>query len=109
MSDQGGRVADSELPDLMDPEIQQCPYGLYQTLRQHAPLYRMPSTGFHLVTSYELAREVIRAPDQYVSGVSPMALSDDGIPQEIIDIYEREGWLPLASCSTSDPPQHPRV
>ena len=53
MSDQGGRVADSELPDLMDPEVQQCPYGLYQTLRHHAPLYRMPSTGFHLVTSYE--------------------------------------------------------
>ena len=93
----------------MDPEVQQCPYGLYQTLRHHAPLYRMPSTGFHLVTSYELAREVIRAPDQYLSGVSPMALSDDGIPQEIIDIYEKEGWLPLASCSTSDPPQHTRV
>ena len=93
----------------MDPEVQQCPYGLYQTLRHHAPLYRMPSTGFHLVTSYELAREVTRAPDQYVSGVSPMALSDDGIPQEIIDVYEKEGWLPLASCSTSDPPQHTRV
>ena len=93
----------------MDPEVQQCPYGLYQTLRHHAPLYRMPSTGFHLVTSYELAREVIRAPDQYLSGVSPMALSDDGIPQEIINIYEKEGWLPLASCSTSDPPQHTRV
>ena len=109
MSDQGGRVADSELPDLMDPEVQQCPYGLYQTLRHYAPLHRMPSTGFHLVTSYSLAREIIRAPDQYLSGVSPMALSDDGIPQEIIDIYEEEGWLPLASCSTSDPPQHSRV
>ena len=93
----------------MDPEVQQCPYGLYKTLRHHAPLHRMPSTGFHLVTSYQLAREVIRAPDQYLSGVSPMALSDDGIPQEIIDIYENEGWLPLASCSTSDPPQHTRV
>ena len=93
----------------MDPEVQQCPYGLYQTLRHYAPLHRMPSTGFHLVTSYTLAREIIRAPDQYLSGVSPMALSDDGIPQEIIDIYEKEGWLPLASCSTSDPPQHSRV
>ncbi len=93
----------------MDPEVQQCPYGLYQTLRHYAPLHRMPSTGFHLVTSYTLAREIIRAPDQYLSGVSPMALPDDGIPQEIIDIYEEKGWLPLASCSTSDPPQHSRV
>ena len=69
----------------------------------------MTSTGFLLVTSYKLAHEIIRAPDQYLSGVSPMALSDDGIPLEIIDIYEKEGWLPLASCSTSDPPQHARV
>ena len=68
----------------------------------------MPSTGFHLVTSYELAREVIRAPDQYVSGVSPMALSDDGIP-EIIEIYERRLVAVGSSCSTSDPPQHTRV
>lgn len=109
MSDRGRRVTNSTYPDLMDPEVQQCPYELYKTLRQNAPLFRMPSTGFHLVTSYELAREVIRAPDQYLSSVSPMALADDGIPQEIIDIYENEGWLPLASCSTSDPPRHARV
>jgi len=102
-------VADSEHPDLMDPAVQQCPYELYKALRASAPLYKMPSTGFRLVTNYALAREVIRAPDQYLSSVSPMALSDDGIPQEIIDIYEAGGWLPLASCSTSDPPQHPRV
>lgn len=102
-------MTDSEHPDLMDPSVQQCPYELYKALRASAPLYKMPSTGFRLVTNYALAREVIRKPDQYLSSVSPMALSDDGIPQEIIDIYEAGGWLPLASCSTSDPPQHPRV
>ena len=102
-------MTDSDHPDLMDPAVQQCPYALYKALRASAPLYKMPSTGFRLVTNYALAREVIRAPDQYLSSVSPMALSDDGIPQEIIDIYETGGWLPLASCSTSDAPQHPRV
>ncbi len=102
-------MTDSDHPDLMDPVVQQCPYALYKALRASAPLYKMPSTGFRLVTNYALAREVIRAPDQYLSSVSPMALSDDGIPQEIIDIYETGGWLPLASCSTSDAPQHPRV
>ena len=102
-------MTDSDHPDLMDPAVQQCPYELYKALRATAPLYKMPSTGFRLVTNYALAREVIRAPDQYLSSVSPMALSDDGIPQEIIDIYETGGWLPLASCSTSDAPQHPRV
>ena len=108
-------MTDSDHPDLMDPAVQQCPYELYKALRASAPLYKMPSTGFRLVTNYALAREVIRAPDQYISSVSPMALSDDGIPQEIIDIYETGGWLPLASCSPPTrvaphaPTQQPRV
>ena len=102
-------MTDSDTPDLMDPEVQQCPYDFYKALRASAPLYQMPSTGFHLVSSYQLAREVIRAPDQYLSSVSPMALADDGVPQEILEIYEANGWVPLASCSTSDPPQHTRV
>ena len=95
--------------DIMDPAEQQCPYEGYKQLRRTAPLYQLPSTGFHLVTQYDLAREIIRAPDAFPSSVSPMALSDDGIAPEILSIYESEGWLPLASCSTSDPPYHSRV
>lgn len=95
--------------DLMDPAVQQCPYRYYELLRAQAPVYRMPKTGFHLVTGFDVAREAVRQPDLFLSGVSPMALSDDGIPQEIIDIYQSGGWLPLASCSTSDPPRHTRV
>lgn len=95
--------------NLMDPAVQQCPYPFYAAARAQAPLYRMPQTGFWLVTSFELVREVIRQPDLYASGVSPMALREGGVPQDIVDIYVNEGWVPLASCSTSDPPQHTRV
>lgn len=95
--------------NLMDPAVQQCPYGFYRAARRHAPVYRMPQNGFHLVTSFELCREVIRQPDLFGSGVSPMALRAGGVPQDIIDVYVNEGWIPLASCSTSDPPQHTRV
>ena len=73
--------------DLMDPAVQQCPYAGYKRLRDTEPLYKMPSADFHLVTRYDLAREIIRAPDAFPSSVSPMALSDDGIAPEIIDIY----------------------
>jgi len=54
-------------------------------------------------------REVIRQPDLFASGVSPMALRPGGIPQDVLDTYTQHGWLPLASCSTSDPPHHTRV
>lgn len=97
------------LPDLMDPAIQECPYELYARPRAEAPVYRMPRADFHLVTSYDLVREVIRQPDLFASGVSPMALRPGGVPQSIVDIYAHGGWLPNASCSTSDPPAHTRT
>jgi len=95
--------------NLMDPEVQACPYSLYQRLRREAPVYRMPETGFYLVTSFDLCRSIIRQPDLFISGVSPMALGSDGMPQEVLNIYENHGWVPMASCSTSDPPRHTRI
>jgi cytochrome P450 len=94
--------------DLMDPAVQQCPYAFYALTRAQAPLYRMPTTGFWLVTSFDLCREVLREPDLYASGVSPMALKPGGVLPEVVAEFGR-GWLPLASCSTSDPPRHTRV
>ncbi len=92
--------------DLMDPAVQACPYALYSRLRREAPVWRMPNTGFYLVTSHALCQQVISQPDLFASGVSPMALKPSGIPQGVIDTYQNHGWLPKASCSTSDPPRH---
>jgi cytochrome P450 len=97
------------LEDLMDPAVQACPYPLYTRLRAEAPIYRMPNTGFYLVTNFDLFRKIIRAPDTFISGVSPMALKSDGVPEEVMAIYRNEGWVPTASCSTSDPPRHTKV
>ncbi|MFT6287255.1 MAG: cytochrome P450 [Alcanivorax sp.] len=95
--------------NLMDPEIQACPYSLYQRLRAEAPVYRMPETGFYLVTSFDLCRKIMREPDLFISGVSPMALGSEGMPKEVMEIYENHGWVPQASCSTSDRPRHTQV
>lgn len=92
--------------NLMDPQVQSCPYSLYKRLRLNDPVYLMPETGFYLITSFEHCNEVIRQPDLFSSGVSPMALQPEGVPKEVIEVYETKGWLPKASCSTSDPPRH---
>ncbi len=97
------------MQNLMDPEVQACPYPLYDRLRSQAPIYRMPDTGFYLVTRYDHCREIIRQPDLFISGVSPMALKSGGVPAEVMAIYENEGWVPSASCSTSDPPRHTQL
>jgi cytochrome P450 len=98
-----------ESVDLFDPQVQQCPWQAYERLRREAPVYRIPDKGIYLVTSYELCEEVLRQPDLFISGVSPMALRPGGVPRAVVEEYATRGWLPNASCSTSDPPVHTRV
>ncbi len=95
--------------NLLDKETQACPYEYYTRLRREFPIYRMPQTGFYLVTNFELCNEVIRQPDLFASGVNPMELLGGSIAQPVLDVYQHEGWLPVASCSTSDPPAHTRL
>ena len=103
-------MAIDEFPNLMDAHVQQQPYEVYRELRNRCPVYEMPASGFHIVVSDQHAREVLRQPDRFLSGVSPMALADGGsVDQDIIDIYQNEGWLPLSSCSTTDLPRHRKV
>ena len=51
--------------NLMDPQVQSCPYSLYKRLRLKDPVYHMPETGFYLITSFEHCNEVIRQPDLF--------------------------------------------
>ena len=103
-------MAADEFPNLMEAQVQQQPYDVYRELRNRCPVYGMPSSGFHIVVSDQHAREVLRQPDLFLSGVNPMALADGGsVDQDIIDIYQNEGWLPLSSCSTTDLPRHRKV
>ena len=45
---------------LLDPAVQQCPFGYYKVLREAAPVYLMPETGMYIVTSYDLLMEVMK-------------------------------------------------
>lgn len=95
-----------EYEDIMDPAVQGCPYGLYSRLRNEAPIFKMPNQDFYLVTTFDVCLQIIRQPELFASGVSPMSIKPGGVPNEVIEIYQQEGWLPTASCSTSDRPRH---
>ena len=47
---------------LLDPEIAACPFHYYAQMREKAPVYRMPETGFYLVSTYEDLRAVLSDP-----------------------------------------------
>ena len=46
--------------DFLDPDLQKCPYHFNQQLRSEAPVYLEPKTGYYLVSTYELIKEIKR-------------------------------------------------
>ena len=94
--------------NLLDPEVQECPFSAYRQIREEEPVYRMPQTGYYVVTRYDDLREAIRNPDIFSNELSIRELSPEPLPDEVWDIYRNEGWMPLYILSFSDPPQHTR-
>ena len=39
--------------DFLDPALQKCPFEFYQSLREYAPVYREPKTGYWIVSRYD--------------------------------------------------------
>ena len=45
--------------DLTNVDVQQCPYDAYKKLREEAPVYKDPKTGFFIITKYKDVRTVL--------------------------------------------------
>ncbi len=91
--------------DLYDEHTQQDWYPTYATLRDEAPLYRIPNTNTYVLTRYDDIVFVSRHTELFANGPAPDAalLSDP----EAIRIYRERGHRGRAPLST-DPPQHRR-
>jgi cytochrome P450 len=92
--------------NLIDSETLECPFPAYQALREAAPVYRVPQTGFWVVTRYDLVMQAVRDTEVFSSQIN-QAASAGGYP-EVAELFQREG-VPFASTLISaDPPKHTR-
>ena len=51
------------------PEINKCPYDAYQVLRDEAPVWLDPLTGFYVVTRYDDLRAIIFDTENFANGI----------------------------------------
>lgn len=89
-----------------DPSVQECPYEFYGALRAKAPVYKVPETGFYIVSSHELIMEALRQPLVFSSrqGFRPGL-----VPEEVRRIFEEEGYgEEVPTLVSNDPPEHTR-
>ena len=55
---------------LMDHATQSDPFEFYAALHEQCPVYRMPETGFYIVTRYDDLRQVLKDTDTFSNNVT---------------------------------------
>lgn len=90
----------------LEPATVQCPYRWYQTLRDQAPVHFVASMGMWFVTSHELVTEAALNHEVFSSAFGlPQMPPPESVAEEIAAI-QAEGWEPVPTLLTADPPEH---
>ena len=92
---------------LLDPEVMQNPFPLYQWAHANSPVIELPETGMPVVMSYDLCNEALGRVEEFSNNFTAVlsgALSQDA---EVAGILEG-GWPQIDTLLTADPPVHTR-
>ncbi len=100
--------------NLLDHGLQNCPYDAYEVLRDDAPVWQDPVTGFYVISRYEDLRKILRDTEHYVNSMSGgQGGSRERINAERADrmrkLYEDKGWLPAPTLAGRDDPNHKQM
>lgn len=92
--------------DPLDPGIMQLPQPWYQSLRQEAPVHFVADRGMWFVTAYDLVTEALLNHEVFSSAFGlPQLPPPEGVADEIAAIAA-QGWEPVPTLLTADPPEH---
>lgn len=96
--------------DLLDPALQNCPYHAYSILRDEAPVWRDPRTGFYVITRFEDLRAALLDTKRFSSDMRSTGTSRDALDQarskRIYELFREKGWVPSATLAGRNDPNH---
>lgn len=100
--------------NLLDADLQNCPYHAYAKLRDEAPVWKDPVTGFYVVTRFEDLRNILLDTEAYSSGMrggqgGGRGRIDAERAKRMQKLYEEEGWLPAPTLAGRDDPNHKQM
>ena len=88
-----------------DPDTRRCPFPTYHKLRAESPVYLDPVSGNYVLTRYEdVRRAVLNKTLSAKTGVIQTRKSS--ISDQVDRMYEEQGYLPVDTLVTNDPPSH---
>jgi cytochrome P450 family 144 len=87
---------------LLDPAVLQDPYDFYATLREQAPVWRVPGTDVVVISSFELLSEAVTRTEDFSSTMTCLLYRDsDGLPARL-----SFGDAATPTLAAADPPVH---
>jgi cytochrome P450 len=93
-----------DLFDLLDPQTMDDPYPWYASLREHAPVYRIPGTDVHLVSTRGLVEEVLDRQDDFSANLTGGLITGSEGEPAVFDLTEF--GTPVDALATADEPEH---
>ena len=100
--------------NFLDFKLQNCPYHAYEMLRDEAPVWIDPVTGFYVITRFEDIRKLLLDTKNFSNdmrggqGGSREQL-DSGRALRMNALYEEKGWVPGATLAGRDDPNHKQM
>jgi len=100
--------------NFLDVKLQNCPYHAYEMLRDDAPVWIDPITGFYVITRFEDIRKLLLDTKNFSNNMS----GGQGGSREQLDsaravrmkaLYEEKGWVPGATLAGRDDPNHKQM
>jgi len=100
--------------NLLDVKLQNCPYHAYELLRDEAPVWIDPITGFYVITRFEDIRKLLLDTKNFSNDMR----GGQGGSREQLDsaravrmntLYEEKGWVPGATLAGRDDPNHKQM
>jgi cytochrome P450 len=97
--------------NLLDANLQHCPYHAYELLRNEAPVWKDPLTGFYVITRFEDLRDILLDTETYVNGMrggqgGGRGRLDGERAKRMLKLYEEKGWVPAPTLAGRDDPNH---
>lgn len=108
-------VSPDRLEDInfLDHNLQHCPYHAYKMLRDEAPVWMDPVTGFYVITRFEDLRGVLLDPKHYVNsmqgGQNSRSRLDIERAERMQNLYKTKGWVPAPTLAGRDDPNHKQM
>ncbi len=97
--------------NFFSPEVLECPYEFYKLAREHSPVMELPSElgggKLFLVTSYDLVKQILLNVEVFSSHFFHLLAGKEIQSPEVQEIAA-QGWPPVNTLLTADPPEHER-